>query len=98
PPKLVHAWITAENINSLLQAQGYSGEIDLLSLDIDGVDYWVWKAIECISPRVVVLEYNNALGPDVSLTIPYQASFIKESNNVSFLRYQARRVANTLVV
>ncbi len=70
PPKLVHAWITTENINALLQAQGVVGEIDLLSLDMDGVDYWVWKAIKCITPRVVVLEYNPVLGPDLSVTVP----------------------------
>ncbi len=95
PPKLVRAWITAENINGLFEKQGYSGEIDLLSLDMDGVDYWVWKAIECISPRVVVLEYNNVWGPDESVTVPYQPGFIVENNNVSPLQYQGRRVANT---
>jgi hypothetical protein len=95
PPKLVQAWITAENINGLLEKQGYTGEIDLLSLDMDGVDYWVWKAIDCISPRVVVLEYNNALGPELSVTIPYSASFIKDSNSSSALVAQGRRVVNT---
>ncbi len=95
PPKLVQAWITAENVNSLLAEQGYSGEIDLLSLDMDGVDYWVWKAIEGISPRVVVLEYNNVWGPDEAVTVPYQPDFIAENNNVSPLHYQRRRVANT---
>ncbi|GAC1347205.1 MAG: hypothetical protein NVSMB27_12120 [Ktedonobacteraceae bacterium] len=97
PPKLVQAWITAENINGLLEKQGYSGEIDLLSLDMDGVDYWVWKAIECISPRVVVLEYNNVWGPDESMTIPYKQSFVKSSNNVSLLLVHGRRVVNTFV-
>lgn len=97
PPKLVQAWITAENVNSLLEENGYVGEIDLLSLDMDGVDYWIWKAIDCIKPRVVVLEYNTALGPDLSVTVPYEADFIWESNNVSALRYQGRRVVNTFV-
>jgi len=95
PPKLVQAWITAENVNSLIAKQGYSGEIDLLSLDMDGVDYWVWKAIECIRPRVVVVEYNNIWGPDESVTIPYRYDFIAENNNVSPLYYQKRRVVNT---
>ena len=95
PPKLVQAWITAENINELLEKQGYTGEIDLLSLDMDGVDYWVWKAIEVISPRVVVLEYNNALGPELSVTIPYNLSFVKDSNSVPALIAQGRRVVNT---
>ena len=97
PPKLVHAWITAGNINALLQAQGFVGEVDLLSLDMDGVDFWVWKAIECIAPRVVVLEYNPVLGPDVSVTVPYKSDFATEHNGVSALRYQARRVVNTFV-
>ena len=97
PPKLVHAWITAENINSLLQEHGYIGEIDLLSLDMDSVDYWVWKAIDCINPKVIVLEYNNVLGPDVSVTVPYRSTFVSENNNASPLYYQGRRVVNTFL-
>lgn len=80
-PRLVHAWITAENINSLIKENGCVGEIDLLSLDMDGVDYWIWKAIDCINPRVIVLEYNNLLGPDVSVTIPYRPDFRAELEN-----------------
>jgi hypothetical protein len=75
PPKLVQARITAENIDSLIVDNGISGEIDLLSLDLDGVDYWIWNAIKSISPRVVVLEYNNHFGPDQSVTVPYSADF-----------------------
>jgi hypothetical protein len=97
PPKLMQAWITAENINGLLEKQGYTGEIDLLSLDMDGVDYWVWKAIERISPRVVVLEYNNALGPELSVTIPYNSSFVTETNSRPMLLFHGRRVVNTFV-
>lgn len=97
PPKMVQTWITAENINGLLEKQGYTGEIDLLSLDMDGVDYWVWKAIDCISPRVVVLEYNNALGPDLSVTIPYNASFVTDTNSRPKLLFHGRRVVNTFV-
>jgi hypothetical protein len=95
PPKLVQAWITAENVNSLIANNGYTGEIDLLSLDMDGVDYWIWEAVECVSPRVVVLEYNNVWGPDASVTVPYRPDFIAENNDVSLLRNQARRVVNT---
>jgi hypothetical protein len=75
PPKLVHAWITAENVNLLIRENGFAGDIDLLSLDMDGIDYWIWKVIDCVNPRVIVLEYNNALGPDVSATIPNKADF-----------------------
>lgn len=94
PPKLVHTWITARNINALLQENGYVGEIDLLSLDMDGVDYWVWKAIECINPRVVVLEYNSALGADPAVTVPDKLDFTMKGNDVSLLRYRVEKVAN----
>ena len=75
PPTLVHAWITAENVNELILSNGFVGDIDLLSLDMDGMDYWIWKAINCINPRVVVLEYQNIWGPDKSVTVPYDPNF-----------------------
>lgn len=75
PPKLVHSWVTAENVNSLLEAYGLSGEVDLLSLDMDGVEYWIWKAIEVISPRVVVAEVQSIWGSEVSVTVPYRPDF-----------------------
>jgi len=74
PPALVQAWITAENVDSLLEEHGFTGEIDLLSLDVDGVDYWIWKAIDVVRPRVVVLEYHEELGYE-SVTVPYDAEF-----------------------
>ncbi|MGA2863117.1 MAG: hypothetical protein ABSF95_01375 [Verrucomicrobiota bacterium] len=75
PPRFTCAWITAENVNELIRGAGAEGEIDLLSLDIDGMDYWIWKAIDCIKPRVVVCETNNAIGPDDALTVPYDPGF-----------------------
>lgn len=97
PPEQVQTWITTENINTLLEQHGYTGEIDLLSLDMDGIDYWVWKAIRCIKPRVVVLEYNTSLGPDLSVTVPYKPSFVTHANNIPVLLAHTRRVANTFM-
>ncbi len=65
------AFVAAENINALLEQGGVAGEIDFLSIDIDNNDYWVWKAITVIKPRVVVIEYNAALRPPLSLVVPY---------------------------
>ena len=62
PPSLIHAWITAENINHLIEKEGFNGEIDLFSLDMDGVDYWIWKALHVINPRVVVSGIQTHLG------------------------------------
>ncbi|MCB9868248.1 MAG: methyltransferase domain-containing protein [Planctomycetes bacterium] len=63
-------WIDADNIDALLCRHGVPREFDLLSIDLDGNDYWVWQAIRH-RPRVVVIEYNANLAVDQSLTIPY---------------------------
>ena len=75
PPKLCSAWITKDNINDVLRSAGASGEVDLLSLDIDGNDYYVWEAIEEINPRLCVLETHNIIPGNLSLTVPYDPNF-----------------------
>ena len=75
PPQFVHAWITRDNINSLLADRGFVGEIDLLSLDIDGNDYWIWKALHTVSPRVFICETQNAVPHDKAVTQPYSEEF-----------------------
>jgi len=75
PPKVVQAWITRDAVNQVIRDNDFLGEIDLLSLDLDGVDYWIWEAITAISPRVVVLEYQDILGPDRMWTVPYADDF-----------------------
>lgn len=76
PPRFTRAWITAENVNDVIRDAGIAGDIDLLALDIDGMDYWVWKAIERIRPRVVVCETHNVIGADDALTVPYDPNFM----------------------
>lgn len=73
-PTLAQEWVTVDNINSILVDRGYDTDIDLLSLDMDGVDYWILDAI-ALRPRVIVLEYNNRIPAGRRLTIPYQADF-----------------------
>jgi len=75
PPKLVCAWIQKSNVNELIRQNEVEGEIDLLSIDLDGMDYWIWDAIEVITPRVIVVEYQDIIGPDRALTVPYADDF-----------------------
>jgi hypothetical protein len=81
----LHSFITAENINDLIRGAGVTGDIGLLSIDIDGNDYWVWKAIECIRPRIVVCEYNSVFGKRYPVTIPYAPAFEKTAAHYSAL-------------
>jgi hypothetical protein len=68
-------FITAENVTALFAKYGVPAEFDLLSIDIDGNDYWVWQALSGYSPRVVVIEYNAAIPPSESRTVPYDPAF-----------------------
>src|SRR5579863_10153689 len=78
---LLEELVTAENINTLLSQTDFTGDIDLLSIDIDFNDYWVWKAIEVARPRVVVIEYNASLRPPLSLVVPYFPASVWSGGN-----------------
>ena len=72
----VVAEVQPETVNALLAEHGYGGEVDLLSIDIDGYDYWVFKELEVCRPRVLMLEYNAGFGPTRSVTIPRDAVLV----------------------
>lgn len=69
--RLEEAFVTAENVEELLASAGTPPEPDLLGIDIDGNDFWVWKAIVAFRPRVVVVEYNASLGRSAAVVMPY---------------------------
>ncbi len=71
----VRAFIDAENINALICDAGFSGAVGLLSIDIDGNDYWVWERITVVDPIIVVAEYNPVFGASRAVTIPYDPKF-----------------------
>jgi|SRR6185437_10656966 len=87
--KAVDAFITAENINNLISSNGFSGEIGLLSVDIDGNDYWVLKSIEVISPVVIIVEYNSTFGSERYISIPYEPDFFRTKAHFSNLYWGA---------
>jgi len=75
PPKTAARMVTAESVDELLAEHDLRGDIDLLCLDIDGIDYWVWKALSRVRPRVVVVEYQDILGPERAWTVPNEPDF-----------------------
>lgn len=75
------SFITKDNINAIIGRNGFSGDLGVLSVDIDGNDYWIWNAIEVVSPRIVICEYNSLFGPTAPVSIPYQADFSRRANN-----------------
>ena len=85
----VHAWVTADNVNQLIASKGFSGDIGLLSIDVDGMDYWIWKAIDTVQPRIVVCEYNALFGPVAEVTAPYRPDFSRSDAHFSWLFFGA---------
>lgn len=83
------AFITKDNINDILLKSGVKNDIGILSVDIDGNDYWVWDAINCISPRIVICEYNSIFGYVAEVTTEYKADFARNKKHYSNIVYGA---------
>ncbi len=73
--KAIKSFVTVENIESLFTQASVPRDFDFLLIDIDGIDYWIWKAITAYRPKVVCIEFNSGMGPDLHFTVDYQPSF-----------------------
>ena len=80
------AFVTAENINDLVK-----GEVGLLNIDIDGNDYWIWKALK-INPEIVIVEFNSFFGLK-PITIPYRADFVRTKSDYGTIYHGASLTA-----
>lgn len=89
----VSAFITRDNINALIEEAGFHGQIGILSVDIDGNDYWVLRAIEVVEPAIVICEYNGLFGTDHAVTIPYDPDFRRHDAHYSGQYYGASILA-----
>lgn len=78
-------FITRENINPILQDAGFQGRIGVLSIDVDGNDYWIWEAVNIVDSAVVIVEYNSLFGSREAVAIPYQADFKRQDAHYSYL-------------
>ncbi|ACK67325.1 conserved hypothetical protein [Rippkaea orientalis PCC 8801] len=87
--KAIEAFVTQDNINSILQTNGFKGDIGLLSIDIDGNDYWIWKAITVINPIIVIIEYNYRFDSSIAVTIPYHENFDRQKAHHSMIYFGA---------
>ena len=78
-----NAFIDRDNLEHLIRSNNVPAEIDFLSIDVDGNDYWFWKCLQCINPRVICIEYNSGIGSKYSWTIPYNKEFERFSAHPS---------------
>ncbi len=73
-PSFLHSKVSRENINDLIEQCGFAGEVDLLSIDIDGNDYWIWDAIHVVNPKIVIIETYINYGKR-NIVAPYDPNY-----------------------
>jgi hypothetical protein len=85
----VSAFITRDNINTLLAQSGFDADLGILSVDLDGVDYHVLEAIQGFEPRILICEYNSVFGPKRAISVPYDPAFQRTAKHTSNLYFGA---------
>lgn len=103
--KAIPSFITKYNVNNIFHDNDFIGEIGLLSIDIDGNDYWIWEAIDIVSPIIVIAEYNSVFGPYDKISIPYGNDFVRGGKNpmsyygasIAALNYLANKKGYSLI-
>lgn len=58
--------VAGENsLDNILQSTQIPSDFDLLSIDVDGIDYLIWESCLLYRPKIVVIEINSSFKPDV---------------------------------
>ena len=84
------SFVKKENINELIfNSSMKNKKIGILSIDIDGNDYWIWKEISVIDPMIVIIEYNSTFGQNHKISIPYDKNFDRSKAHYSNLYWGA---------
>ncbi len=89
----IDAFITRENINHLLAKSGFNEDLGILSIDLDGNDYFILEAINLFKPRILVCEYNAVFGAVRKISVPYEREFSRTKKHYSNLYWGASLAA-----
>lgn len=82
-------FVRRDNVNGIFEQHGFVGDLGILSIDIDGNDYWIWDAISVVQPQLVIIEYNSVFGATHAITIPYDPEFQRTRAHHSNLYFGA---------
>ena len=93
----VDAFITKDNINNLLAKSCFDEDLGILSMDIDGNDYFILEAIHAVRPRIIICEYNAIFGSTRKICVPYEPDFSRAKKHHSNLYFGASLSAMTFL-
>jgi hypothetical protein len=91
----IAAFITRENIKEIVEQSGFDEDLGILSIDLDGNDYYVLEAIDSFKPRILICEYNAVFGGTRKISIPYDPAFNRTKSHYSNLYFGASLAAIT---
>ena len=86
---ILEEFISSENINSILKKYNFDKNIDLFSLDVDGIDYWILKELPKNFSKIAIIEFNSTFGSEKEITVPYKKNFDRSKYHYSNLCYGA---------
>ena len=86
---ILEEFISSKNINSILKKYNFDKNIDLFSLDVDGIDYWILKELPKNFSKIAIIEFNSTFGFEKEITVPYKESFDRSKYHYSNLCYGA---------
>lgn len=81
----VTAFVTRDNIDGIIRENRFAGEVGILSVDLDGNDYWILDRIGSVAPWIVICEYNAVFGDTLPISVPYDEAFVREIAHHSYL-------------
>jgi hypothetical protein len=81
PVQVLNRYITAANADELIAEIAGIDELDLLSIDTDTIDYWIWQGIKKAKPRLVVIEYNATWPPFIRKTVANDPLMLWDGTN-----------------
>ena len=84
---IIEETVTTDNINNILKINNFQNNLDLFSLDIDGIDYWVMKELPNNLSKIVITEFNATFGANLEVTVPNINNFNRTKYHYSNLCY-----------
>jgi len=81
--------VTSENILNILNSNNFDNNLDVFSLDVDGIDYWILEALPEKLSKIFIVEYNSIFGPNLEVTVPNLKNFDRKKYHYSYLCYGA---------
>jgi hypothetical protein len=84
---IIETTVESCDIANILTSNNFDNNLDLFSLDIDGIDYWMLEALPEKFSRIAVVEYNSIFGPNLEVTTPNLTNFDRKKYHYSYLCY-----------